>query len=429
MLMRGAALPWFSIPFVVVLSVGAPLVWSFPEGLTSWRSAGIIVGWLGCGLLLASLLLMVREPRLAAWLGGLERMYLWHHRLGVSAYLAFLAHPLLLAVDGWLDRPALAWAILAPAQQGWPVWCGWAALLCMMLGLACALTPPRRLRYAWWRGLHGLLAVAVLLGGGHLLLLGVEMPLLWLPMLTVVVMLWRALRADVGLAAWPYRVSRVISLGSDAVEVSLHSLGPLPASSAAAVVRPGQFVLVAFFGGPSFRGCGEYHPFTVSAVTPDGGIALGIKALGDCTRRLQTLQPGVAARVQGPFGDFLPTHLSGPSLWLAGGIGITPFIAMLRGGRLEQSVRLIYLHRDAHDAAYVDELQALARQQPALSLEVLASGAVPPDLRGVLPDAARLAGRKCYLCGPAGLIEAARDVLCERGVAERDIHFERFDFR
>ena len=114
------------LPLVVAVAVGVPLVWAFPSGLTFWRSVGIVLGWLGGGLLLASLLLMLREPRLAASFGGLERMYRWHHRLGVCAYVAFLAHPLALALDGWQERPALAWSVLAPAQESWPVWCGWA---------------------------------------------------------------------------------------------------------------------------------------------------------------------------------------------------------------------------------------------------------------------------------------------------------------
>ncbi len=418
------------LPLVVAVAVGVPLVWAFPSGLTFWRSVGIVLGWLGGGLLLASLLLMLREPRLAASFGGLERMYRWHHRLGVCAYVAFLAHPLALALDGWQERPALAWSVLAPAQESWPVWCGWAALLVMMLGLAVALTPPQNLRYALWRGLHALLALSVVLGGLHLLLLGVDTPLLILPVLAVVLMLWRALRADVGLAARPYRVAQVAVLGSDVVEATLQ---PVTSQAAAIhedkVLQPGQFVLAAFLDGPGFSGCGEYHPFTVSGSGPDGSIAIGIKALGDCTRHLQGLQPEVAVRVQGPFGSFLPARLERPGLWLAGGIGITPFIAALRSQTLRQPVHLIYLHRDDDDAAYADVLNALWPDQPALTLDIQASGATLPDLRVILPESSRLAACVCYLCGPPGLVDAARGVLHERGVAKRDIHFERFDFR
>ena len=86
-----------AIPLISATLVGLTVLWAFPENLGFWRSVAIVSGWAGCGLLAASLLLMIREARLAAWLGGLESMYLWHHRLGVSAYLVLLVHPLALA--------------------------------------------------------------------------------------------------------------------------------------------------------------------------------------------------------------------------------------------------------------------------------------------------------------------------------------------
>lgn len=410
-----------SIPLIAVLLVGVPVFWAFPEDLSGGRSVAIVSGWIGCGLLLTSLLLMIREPWLASRLGGLERMYAWHHRLGLAAYLVLLSHPLALAVDAWEERPGLAWAVLAPWQQRWPGWLGWAALITLMGGMAAAVSP--RLPYVMWRWLHGLLGAAVIFGFGHLLLLGLEYPLLWAPLLAIAFMLWRVVRADVGLAAKPYLVSRVQRPAKDLVEVSLIPLAqPIRA-------RPGQFVLAAFLDGPHFRGCREYHPFTISALEPAGELALGIKALGDCTRHLQAVECGVAARIQGPFGTFLTGESNAPSLWIAGGIGITPFLARLRAGVLARPVRLIYLYRSEKDAAYLDELWALATTQPTLALDAVACGEGTPDLPAIFPAAGDLVARDCYLCGPPGLVTAAVALLQARNVPLERIHFESFDFR
>lgn len=411
---------WLSIPLITILLVLAPVFWAFPEGLPAWRSAAIVSGWVGWGLLLAGLLLMIREAWLADWLGGLERMYGWHHRLGMIAYLALLFHPLALALEGWRESPAMAWAELSPAQQGWPGWLGWLALLAMMAALGAALA--RRLPYRYWRGLHHLFSLAVLLGLGHLLWLGLDAPVLWAPLLALAFIVWRVLRADQGWAARPYRVSGVLPAGEGMVEVALQPLGQ------GLVVQPGQFVLAAFFDGPGFRGCGEFHPFTVSDIGPEGRFSLGIKALGDCTGHLQAVESGVAVRVQGPFGHFFSGQ-SGPQFWLAGGVGITPFMGRLRAGPLAQPVRLLYLHRDAGDAAYDEELQALAAQQPLLSLVTVASGAGQPDLAPLLPAAGDLAGCDCYLCGPPGMVAAAVAILRTRQVAPARLHFESFEFR
>jgi predicted ferric reductase len=410
-----------AIPLLATTLVGLTVLWAFPEDLGFWRSVAIVSGWAGCGLLAASLLLMIREARLAAWLGGLESMYRWHHRLGISAYLVLLAHPLALAAAGWSEAPALGWAMLAPWQQNWPVWLGWTALLCLMAGLAAALSPA--IAYARWRVLHNLLALAILLTLGHLLLLGLDYLLLWSPLLALAFIFWRFLRADLGLAARPFIVARVEHPAPAVVEVCLRPLArPLAA-------RPGQFVLAAFLGGPGFRGCGEYHPYTISAIAPHGEISLGIKALGDCTRHLQEVVPGVAVRIEGPFGDFLGERPAGPAFWLAGGIGITPFLGVLRSGPLPYPVHLVYLHRNDADAAFRDELATLAKGQPELALYVVACGDRLPDLAAMVPQAIALSGHDCYLCGPPGLVAAAVRLLRQRGVRPARIHFESFDFR
>lgn len=134
MVAAAAALRRWSIPLLSCAVPAGFAVWAFPEGLAPVRAAGIITGWLGCGLLLVSLLLMLREPRLAAWLGGLERMYRWHHATGLAAYLFLLLHPLLLAANN-LSSPRVAWQTLSPFTESWPVWSGWLGLLLLMGGL------------------------------------------------------------------------------------------------------------------------------------------------------------------------------------------------------------------------------------------------------------------------------------------------------
>lgn len=414
-------LPHYRIHLITSALVCTLVWWAFPHDLSSWRSASIVTGWIGCGLLLSSLFLMIREPRLAAWLGGLEPMYLWHHRFGVGAYLALLVHPLALAADAWEESATLAWSALSPWQQDWPVWLGWASLLCMMAGLVVSLLP--RVPYAAWRKLHHLLTASVIFGGAHLVVLGLDWPLIWAPLLATFFVLWRILRADYGWAAKPYAVTLAQRLGTDMVEVSLRPLAKQ------VTALPGQFVLVAFFRGPHFQGCGEYHPYTISAIHSNGALSLGIKALGDCTRHLQFIEAGVSARIQGPFGTFLEETLPGPSLWVAGGIGITPFLAALRHGPLTQRVQLLYLHRNESDAAYSDELSVLATRQPLLHLVMVDCANCLPDLQTLLPAENELLKQECYLCGPDGLVNATVAVLRKRGVGLGRIHFERFDFR
>ena len=414
-------LRFLSIPLLTLAATVGPVFWALPEGLGLARSLGIVVGWAGCGLLLACLLLMLREPRLARALGGLERMYRWHHWAGMAAYVFLLAHPLLLAGDAWPNNRQLAWQILSPFDQGWPVWLGWLSMLLLMAGLA--VTFERRIPYQTWRWLHVGLGLAVLFGLLHLVLLGIDEPVWPIFGLAAFFLGWRIVREDFGLAARPYIVQSATVVAKDMVEISLKPLAE------AVSVMPSQFVLVAFFSGPTYRGCGEFHPFTVSALGASGEIRIGVKALGDCTQKIQSIEPGVMARVQGAFGNFLTDRPSSPQLWVAGGMGITPFLAQLRAGSLKQQTLLLYLYRSEADAAFVDEIRALAVRDPNLSLRAVATGKDVPDLSLLLPDAAVLTQHDCYLCGPPGMVAGLRKALSLKGITPRHIHFENFEFR
>lgn len=417
---RQPALKAWSIPAVTAMLMLLPAWWAFPRDLNFWRSWGILSGWLGCGLLLASLLLMIREPRLAGWLGGLQRMYLWHHRTGVAAYLLLLTHPLALAASAWQESTD-ARAGISPWTGGTAVMTGWASLLLMMAGLAVTFVP--RVPYTIWRRLHALLSASIVAGAVHLLLLGLPPALLWVPILAMLFLLWRFLRADRGLGALPYIVAEATPLASATTEVRL-----LPLAQALQA-REGQFVLAAFLDGGRYHGCREYHPFTVSATDRDGAIVLAIKALGDCTGALQSVETGVSVRLQGPFGTFLDRDPQADGLWIAGGIGITPFIAVLRRRPLQFPVRLLYLYRTHDEAPYLDELERLAKENPLLRIERLETGDRNPDLRGILPDTRALRGVECYICGPMAMAAAATALLRARGVVPGHIHFEQFDFR
>ena len=169
----------------------------------------------------------------------------------MAAYVLLLAHPLLLAADAWPDKRLLAWQTLSPFNQGWPVWLGWLALLLLMLGLA--VTFEQRIPYRIWRWLHVGLGLGVLLGLLHLVMLGIEQPVWPILGLAAFFLGWRIVREDFGLAARPYIVRSARPVAEDMVEISLKPLAE------AIAITPGQFVLVAFFSGPTFRGLSLIH--------------------------------------------------------------------------------------------------------------------------------------------------------------------------
>lgn len=409
-------------PSLVLALPLAAVWWAFPEGVTAWRSVAIITAWAGTALLVVNLLLMVRQPHLSWLFGGLETAYLWHHRSGMAAYLLLLIHPLALALNGWFEKPHLAWGVLAPWEQSWPVWLGWVALLLLMLGMLS--TFAMHLPYRRWRSFHYAMGLGVVLGLAHIyVLLGGSALLLCLIMMALLALSWRLLASDLGAASCPYRVAAVTRPAEEMIEATL-----IPSATALAV-SPGQFVLVAFGDGVHFHGCGEFHPFTVSDIATNDSLKLAIKALGPCTRHIQEIEPGVLVRVQGPFGTFLAENDSAPQLWVAGGVGITPFVAVLRARPRTLPTTLIYLFRQAASAVFIDELRRHAEHDPLFDLLTVETGKVPADFPHLLQQVEQIAQCEVNICGPAPMVNALLPHLHCRGIAAKMIHYERFDFR
>ena len=169
------------------------------------------------------------------------------------------------------------------------------------------------------------------------------------------------------------------------------------------------------------------HPFTLVHLDTRTGIAtFAIKALGDYTRTLAArLHPGDRAQVEGPFGGFtLPEASSQTHYWIAGGIGITPFVAWLeelaQRGEQRPGTRLIYCVERHSDLLYLQRLTQLTAAC-AISLTILER-----DRHGLL-DASQLFAKDpgpCWFCGPEGMREMLLQYL-----PRQQLHYEQFEFR
>lgn len=280
------------------------------------------------------------------------------------------------------------------------------------------------LPYRKWRWMHLFLALGELLGLLHIYTFqGPALPLIVLLVLTLLALGWRWIASDLGIASTPYLVAQVTHPGNNLLEVRLHPL------ATALNVIPGQFVLSAFGIGPHFHGCGEYHPFTVSAIEAGGNLKLSIKSLGPCTQHLQQLEAGVLVRLQGPFGTFLEHTANAPQLWIAGGIGITPFIAALRAPPCTQPTTLLYLYRQGGTAAFLDELKMLDTADPQLELLTHASDSGLPDYSALLDKVQQLSGRSISICGPQAMVDALLPQFLKHNIPASSIHAEKYDFR
>lgn len=202
----------------------------------------------------------------------------------------------------------------------------------------------------------------------------------------------------------------------------------------------GQFAFFRFID----RSCGlGEHPFTVSSPPSARGPVITVKALGDFTAKLGSLRKGATCFIDGPYGLFYPRRNDRDLLFLAGGIGITPFLSILRDyteTKRSGDITLLWSVRHKDEAFARDELGTIASILPGLVVRILVTG--EPSFGKDVPDSridgaiireslARLGsaqGAEAYICGPDAFRRSVQGLLLETGFPGKDIYYEAFSF-
>ena len=120
-------------------------------------------------------------------------------------------------------------------------------------------------------------------------------------------------------------------------------------------------------------------------------------------------------------------------IWIAGGIGVTPFLSWVRDfdANSEFEIDFFYTVRSEADALFWDEFAAAAQRHPwfRATLNVSSQGGSLTDEKIIATLKGSLADKHVYLCGPLPMTEAFKTQFTQKGVPAGYIHFEEFNFR
>lgn len=424
--------------FVVAVTLG---LWAVHGGLGTVMSggAGTLAGigqLTGLVAALAALggILLTGRARGLERLVGRDHLLAAHRWFGIVTVVAAVVHGI---ADSWawgvaMGGNAVSGLIDLLANQAWMVSALVATVLMLVIGVSSWRRLRRRIPYETWYFVHLTAYLAVLLGFGHQLALGVDFmsdPLAfwwWSGLFagTLGILAWARL-GDIA-RAWS-RPLHVTAVSREANGTgSLHVSGP---GLRRLRVAGGQFFGVRALTPELWW---QAHPFSVSAAPTTRGLRFTVKELGEDSARLLQVRPGTRIVLQGPYGRFTIDQAGGaPVVLVAGGAGIAPIRAILEDCSPRQRPVVIVRVRDADDLAHRIELERLVATRGG-SLHVLAGRREWFDrhdpfaagaLRALIPD---LDERHVFVCGPASLESAVMTGMRKAGVPARHIHHEGF---
>lgn len=206
--------------------------------------------------------------------------------------------------------------------------------------------------------------------------------------------------------------------------------------------KPGQAMEVKLQNPPETDGEGNSRAFSIASAPYEPDILFATRMRDTAMKRsLKEIPLGTTLEIDGPWGDLkLHTRDTRPAVFIAGGIGITPFRSMVMDAahnKLGHKITLFYSNRRPEDSAFLDDLAQAEQQNPNFKLiatmtEMEKSSRPWSGKRGfvtkeMLSESIRdLSESIFYLAGPGGMLTAMHKLLLDRGVNEDDIRAEEF---
>jgi ferredoxin-NADP reductase len=206
--------------------------------------------------------------------------------------------------------------------------------------------------------------------------------------------------------------------------------------------EPGQAIDVVLSEPPGDDAQSARHTFSLVSAPFEGELVVATRMRDSAFKRaLGALPAGAGVAIEGPFGTLMQrADRQRPAVFIAGGIGITPFMSLLRQAAhdgMPQRRVLLYSNRRPEDAAFLAELTTLAQQcgnfrllatMTAMSQSSLAwDGSTGPIDEALLARAAEGLAQPVYvIAGPPAMAEAMHLTLAEAGVSDPDIRSESF---
>jgi len=384
-----------------------------------------ISGLAGMALFSLVIILSSRLKILEKLFKGINGVYVNHHFMGGLAFSLLLFHPLLLALSYFLISPESAVFFLLSLEY-WPRNYGKIAL--SIMSVALIITFYISLKYQIWKFSHKFLGLAFIFASLHIFFIGSDIAanpflkvyFLILATLATAAFLYRAVLGKFLVKKFEYIIENVINLPDHTVEIEMTPI------KKELKFLPGQFVFASFINKSISK---EAHPFSISS-SSNGLFKIAIKELGDYTKKIKSLEKGDKVLIEGPYGKFNFKNFSEKQIWIAGGIGIVPFLSMARSLTSKDSdykIDMYYSAKDNNSFIFPEELIQISKSNTNFKIEFWQTdkhGFVTAE--AIKKTSSKINDCDILICGPQIMMTEMKKQFLKLGVKKNRIQTEEF---
>lgn len=295
---------------------------------------------------------------------GLDRSYIYHKFLSISALILVICHNITMDIGKRAERASGIKGVKDPyAMFG-------TFSMYLFIALIIIAIVAKKLNYERWKTIHKFMIIPYAFGIYHYYgsatyaVFSLKPYAIWMDIINLIGLIsvsYSIFFYEKLSFKYKYKVQKLESVANGTLEITGAALGN------DMEFKPGQFAFLKILDKDNkFLS----HPFTISQAPKKGYIQFTIKALGDDTKALyDNLKVGSEFSVSGPHGKFDYKAGAKNQIWIAGGIGVTPFRSFAQSNIDENfSIDFFYAYNNEAEGAYTDELQALSKDNLRIHL-------------------------------------------------------------
>jgi predicted ferric reductase len=425
-------LAWVVIVVLAIVPVFLLFILGPEKHLTTFseitQNLGQMAGLIGITIFAITFILSTRIRFIEDAFGGLDKVYIAHGILGGVALGLILLHPVLLVLK-FIPADFYKAAIYLLPSSYWSVNFGIIAIL-SLIGLIY-VTLYTKIKYHNWKFSHKFLGLVFIFAVLHIFLVRGSASR---DFIFNGYYIFATVVSIIGLSGFSYTlfikkkimqeafyIIENINTKNEIYEITLVPEGkPLEYKS-------GQFIFVRFY---NHKLSNEAHPFSIASRSNERKLKIVVKNLGDFTSGLKHVCVGDKVSIEGPYGRFNFGKNNMDQVWLAGGLGITPFLGMAEDMKKDpHKIYLIYSVKKPEEFISVGNLKEVEGENknfkfiPWVSSEkgLLTVG----DISKIVGD---LKNKEFYICGPPGFKSSIIKQLIKSKVNGDRIYEESFNF-